>query len=157
MRHVNKVNYYYDYDLFFDNFFSSPILQDNLLDQQTYACTTVHCTHKDPPPCAKNKLCQPGETIVQQPSTRLFTRWHDKCDVAFLSTDVSPKEPAWIVQKREKHGCIDQTVQFHSLYTVGSSHESGITTSLGSFLMLLLYEHQRKNHQRTRNNEPLFR
>jgi len=32
-----------------------------------------------------------------------------------------------------KHGRIDQADQFHASYTVGSSHESGITTSLGSF------------------------
>ena len=48
--------------VFFDNFFSSPILLEHLLDQQTYTCSTVRCTRRDLPPCAKNKLHQPGET-----------------------------------------------------------------------------------------------
>ena len=67
-----------NHHLFFDNFFSSPILLDHLLDQQTYACSTVRCTRKDLPPCAKNKLRRPGETIVRQRSNLLFTKWHDK-------------------------------------------------------------------------------
>ena len=58
----------------FDNFFSSPILSEHLLDQQTYTCSTVRCTHRDLPPCAKNKLHQPGETVVRQRGSLLLTK-----------------------------------------------------------------------------------
>ena len=84
--------------VFCDNFFFSLILLDHLLDQETYACSTVQCTRRDLPPCARNKLHQPRETIVRQRGS-LFTKWHDKRDVAFLSTNVSPNEPSRIVQR----------------------------------------------------------
>ena len=35
-----------NHHVFFDNFFSSPILLGHLLDQQTYACSTVQCTRR---------------------------------------------------------------------------------------------------------------
>ena len=35
-----------NHHLFFDNYFSSPILLDHLLDQQTYSRSTVRCTRK---------------------------------------------------------------------------------------------------------------
>ena len=63
-----------NYHAFFDNFFSSPILLEHLLAQQTYACLTVRCVRKDLPPCAKNKLRQPGETVVHQRGNLLFTK-----------------------------------------------------------------------------------
>ena len=54
----------------FDNFFSSPIRLDHLLDQQTYTCSTVQCTRKDLPLCAKNKFHQPStEEPPTNPST----------------------------------------------------------------------------------------
>ena len=98
-------------------------------------------------PCAKNKLCQPGQTITQQRGSLKFTKWHDKRDVAFLSTNVSPEEPSRTVQ-RKKNGRnidvqkphvsdvytanmerVDRADQFHSYYTVGRQ--------FGFFLMLL--------------------
>ena len=90
--------------VFFDNLFSSPVLLDNLLAQHTYACLTVRCTHKDLPPCANNKLRKPGQTITRQRGILLFTKWHDKRDVAFLSTNVLPEEPSPTVQRKKwKH------------------------------------------------------
>ena len=82
-----------NHHVFFDNFFSSPILLEHLLDQQTYTCSTVRCTPRDLPPRAKNKLHQPGETVVRQRGSLLLTKWHDKRDVVFLSTNVLPNEP----------------------------------------------------------------
>ena len=82
-----------NHHVFFDNFFSSPILLEHLLDQQTYTCLTVRCTRRDLPSCSKNKLHQPEETVVRQRGSLLLTKWHDKRDVAFLSTNVLPNEP----------------------------------------------------------------
>ena len=35
-----------NHHVFFDNFFSSPILLEHLLDQQPYTCSTVRCMHR---------------------------------------------------------------------------------------------------------------
>ena len=59
----------------------------------TYACGTVRCNRKDLPPCAKHKL-RFGEIARAQRSQLVFTKWHDKRDVAFLSINVSPDEPS---------------------------------------------------------------
>ena len=42
--------------IFFDNFFTSTKLMEDLLAQDTYACGTVRSNRRDLPPCAKNKL-----------------------------------------------------------------------------------------------------
>ena len=41
--------------------------------------------------------------ITQQRGNLLFVKWHDKRDVAFLSTNVLPEEPSRTVQ-RKKNG-----------------------------------------------------
>lgn len=73
-----------NHHLFFDNYFSSPSLLDHLLDQQTYASSTVRHTRKDLPPCTKNKLRQLGETVIWQRESCLFTKWHNKRDLALI-------------------------------------------------------------------------
>ena len=73
-----------NHHLFFDNYLSSPSLLDHLLDQQTYARSTERCTRKDLPPCTKNKLRQLGETVIWQRESRLFTKWHNKRDLALI-------------------------------------------------------------------------
>ena len=165
-----------NHHLFFDNFFSSPILLDHLLDQQTYACSTVRCTRKDLPPCAKNKLRRPGETIVRQRSNLLFTKWHDKRDVAFLSTNVSPEEPSRVVQRTKNGrnieirkprvsdlytanmGGVDRADQFRSFYTVGRQSRKWyryifwfVFNVAACNAYILECEHRRKNHPRTRS------
>ena len=79
--------------IFFDNFFTSTRLLDHLFAQNTYACGTVRSNRKDLPPCAKHKL-RFGEMARAQRGQLVFTKWHDKRDVAFLSTNVSPDEPS---------------------------------------------------------------
>ena len=77
--------------IFFDNFFTSTRLLDHLFAQNTYACGTVRCNRKDLPPSPKHKL-RFGEMARAQCSQLVFTKWHDKRDVAFRSTNVSPDE-----------------------------------------------------------------
>ena len=57
---------------------------------------------KDLPPCAKNKLKQ-GEKVCAQRGKIIFTKWHDKRDISFLSTNVLPSEPSHLVP-RKKNG-----------------------------------------------------
>ena len=73
---------------------------EDLLAQDTYACGTVRSNRKDLPPCAKNKLKQ-GEKVYAQRGKLVFTKWHDKRDVSFLSTNVLPSEAPRIVQRRK--------------------------------------------------------
>ncbi|KAK3735138.1 hypothetical protein QZH41_000008 [Actinostola sp. cb2023] len=123
--------------LYFDNFFSSPKLVQHLEEQNTYACSTVRCNRKEMPPCAKDKLRQPGELLRMQKGNLLFTKWHDKRDVAFLSTNVSPREPPRRVQRKKGErnfeidkpnvadvytkymGGVDQADQLRSYYYAG--------------------------------------
>ncbi|KAK3741427.1 hypothetical protein QZH41_003983 [Actinostola sp. cb2023] len=123
--------------LFFDNFFSSTRLVEHLQLQNTYACATVRPNRKDLPVCAKNKLKQPGELVVQQKGTVLYTKWHDKRDVNFISTNVSPFEQHRMVERKvkgqqieitkpyvsdlytAKMGGVDRADQLRSSYTVG--------------------------------------
>ena len=52
--------------ILFDNFFPSPMLQEHLEHQQTYACSTVQYNHKGLPNCANQKLTRPGELVQAQ-------------------------------------------------------------------------------------------
>ena len=52
------------------------------------------------PTCAKNKLTRPGELAQAQKENIVFTKWHDKQDVAFLATNVSPGEASRTVQRK---------------------------------------------------------
>ena len=88
--------------IFFDNFFTSTKLMEDLLAQDTYACGTVRSNRKDLPPCAKNKLKQ-GEKVSAQRGKIIFTKWHDKRDISFLSSNVLPSEPSRLVP-RKKNG-----------------------------------------------------
>ncbi|KAK3729731.1 hypothetical protein QZH41_002045 [Actinostola sp. cb2023] len=124
--------------LFFDNYFSGMRLFEHLLMQNTYACATVRPNRKDLPLCAKAKLKEPGDLKVRQKGENiLFTKWHDKRDVSFLSSNVSPDEPNREVERMvkgkritivkpyvsdlytSKMGGVDRADQLRSSYTVG--------------------------------------
>ena len=70
------------------NFFSSPVLLEYLKLQQTYACSTVRYNCKGLPACASNKLTRLGQLVQAQKKNIVFTKWHDKRDVAVLATNV---------------------------------------------------------------------
>ena len=95
--HVNK-----NHHVYFDNFLLSLVLLIHLELQQTYACSTFRCNHKGLPACASNKLTRPGQLVQAQKGNIVFTKWHDKRDVAFLATNVSPGEASRTVQRKEK-------------------------------------------------------
>ncbi|XP_022795221.1 piggyBac transposable element-derived protein 4-like [Stylophora pistillata] len=103
--------------IFFDNFFSSSFLFDCLLAQNTYACGTVCCNRKDLPPCAIRKLTQ-GDIATAQHGLLVFTKWHDKQEISFLSKNVSHSEPSRPVQQKKKGNVIEiQKPQVAHVYT----------------------------------------
>ena len=126
-----------NHHLFFDNFFSSVKLFDHLLSQDTYACATVQSNRKEMPRCAKQKLKQPGQLIWAQKGKLLFTKWHDRRDINFLSTNVSPAIAPRLVERKikrqvvkiekpyvsnlytSKMGEVDQADQLRSYYYTG--------------------------------------
>ena len=61
-----------NHHVYFDNFFSSPVLLEHLELQQTYACSTVRCNHKGLPACASNKLTRPGQLVQAQKGNIVF-------------------------------------------------------------------------------------
>ena len=75
--------------IFCDNFFSGTRLFEHLLAQNTFICRTVQNNWRDLPPCTKDKLTQ-GQLVQAQKGNILYTKWHDKKDVSFISTNVSP-------------------------------------------------------------------
>ena len=84
--------------VYFDNIFSSPVLLEHLELQQTCAFSTVRCNRKGLLACASNKLTRPGQLVQAQKGNIVFTKWHDKRDVAFLATNVSPGEASRTVR-----------------------------------------------------------
>ena len=72
---------------------------------------------KDLLPCAKQKLKQ-GEIVTAQRGALVFTKWHDKQDISFLYTNVSPSEPSRPVQQKKKGQNIEiQKLRVADVYT----------------------------------------
>ena len=111
---------------------SSPKLLDNLLSQETYACLTVWLNRKELPPCSTMKLTEAREMVCQQWAKLLFTKWHDKRDISFLSTNVSTGTVMWKGRSKDSNsktaleslytlnmGGVDQADHLRSSYYVG--------------------------------------
>ena len=77
-------------------------LLQHLESNDTYACAIVRVNCTDLPPCAKDKLRAAGEKVVRQRGNIVFTKWHNKRDVSFLSTNCSPLAPDVDVQRQPK-------------------------------------------------------
>ena len=116
-------------------FFSSVKLLEHLESNDTYACATVRVNRMDLPPCAKDKLRAAGKKVVRQKGNVVFTKWHDKRDVSFLSTNCSPlapdvdvqrhnqniAKPAVVAQYNKNKGGVDLADQLRKYYSVGRS------------------------------------
>ena len=132
----------------------------------------VRCTRKELPACAKAKLRQPGQTVVRQRGSLLFTKWHNKRDVAFLSTNVSPEGPSQTVQRKKNRrnveiqkpcvsdvytanmAGVDCADQFRSYFTVGRQSQKWYRYIFWYLFKvaacngyILECEHRRRNHQ----------
>lgn len=84
-----------NHHLFFDNYFNSVVLQEELLKRSTYSCGTIRVNRKDWPKdlvfnqrTPKAKRLKAGETRVKQKGDMVATVWQDKRTVAVLSTGI---------------------------------------------------------------------
>ena len=76
------------YHVYFDNFFTSVPLVRELAQHRTLACGTVRMNRKElPADVKKTKLKVPGDLLTRQSGNLLLTMWHDKRQVAVLSTN----------------------------------------------------------------------
>ena len=89
--------------LYFDNFFNSAVLMEELLKVGTYGCGTLRANRypgQYKVGRASIKL-RPGEIRQLQKGNLLATVWYDKRHVAILSTNCQPNETV-TVQRRTK-------------------------------------------------------
>ncbi|GFS10706.1 PiggyBac transposable element-derived protein 4-like [Elysia marginata] len=92
--------------VFFDNFFSSVKLVEDLLKEKTTCCGTIRPNRKGwPLPSQKQK---PGEVKMKQKGQLVAVQWTDKRQVNILSNNSDPKMVS--AQSRSKQGVIDVQV-----------------------------------------------
>lgn len=78
---------------FYDNFFSSVGLAEELLRRRTRCCGTVRTNRKGWPKeldSKKTKKMKRGETKMLQKGELLATVWYDKKPISILSTAIPP-------------------------------------------------------------------
>ena len=129
---MNMMQPYFDkqHHVYFDRFFASPKLTDDLEQRGTYSCSTVMLNRRGLPAGAKKtKLKQRGEVEFKQKGNALLTIWKDKRQVSVLSTNSNaemvavgnpPKLKPSAIQHYNAHmGGVDLADQLRSYYKVG--------------------------------------
>ena len=89
--------------LYFDNFFNSQEVVEELLKVETYACGALQA-NRYPPPFKTGRQSiklKCGETRQLQKGNQLVTVWFDKRQVAVLSSNLNPNQTI-TVQRRMK-------------------------------------------------------
>ncbi|XP_056001537.1 piggyBac transposable element-derived protein 4-like [Ostrea edulis] len=80
------------YHVYFDNYFTSVKLMEDLLAQKIYPCGTVRTNRRGFPNDLKGRLrMQRGESKIRQKGNLTASVWQDKKPVAFLSTLSYPR------------------------------------------------------------------
>ena len=86
-----------NHQLFFDNFFTSPVLVKELLQRKTYACGTCRVNRKGWPKdlvfsqkTKKSQRMKPGDVQIRQDGPVVETAWQDKHTITVLSSRVQP-------------------------------------------------------------------
>ena len=74
------------YRVFTDNFYSSPALFRDLLEEGFEACGTLRSNRKGIPDDVKTAQLRKGETQFSKDDYFLFMKWRDKRDVLMMST-----------------------------------------------------------------------
>uniref|UniRef100_A0A2C9KGK8 PiggyBac transposable element-derived protein domain-containing protein n=1 Tax=Biomphalaria glabrata TaxID=6526 RepID=A0A2C9KGK8_BIOGL len=91
------------HEVYFDNFFSSLKLAEDLLERKTYSCATIRARRKGwPLPKSKQKK---GDLKMRQKGLIVATQWTDKRQVNILSTNSDPVMTT--VERRSKTGMLD--------------------------------------------------
>ena len=115
---------------YFDNFFSSPeLMEDLLFDKQTYACGTVRRNRKGLPKFDGKKMGK-GDIIVHQKgeSNLMLTTWKDKREINVLSTNSSPLEPPRNIIRRGKKG-VQEVVEKPAVVCLYNAYMIGVDLS----------------------------
>ena len=86
--------------LYVDNFYSSPILFDDLLEKEILACGTVRHDRRGLP--SHTKGLNRGEAEFKKCGDLTFVHWKDKRDVFCLSTFHSAKMEPFTTRRREE-------------------------------------------------------
>jgi len=108
--------------LYFDNFFMSLHLLEELLRKGTYCCGTLRANRYSDVYKTKRGGRQKGIKLNNgdmrqlQKGSMFITLWHDKRQIALLSTTCSPNEQV-TVQRRQRNLRITRTSGFLHLYT----------------------------------------
>ena len=129
---MNMMQPYFDkqHHVYFDRFFASPKLTNDLEQRGTYSCSTVMLNRRGLPAGAKKtKLKQRGEVEFKQKGNALLTIWKDKRQVSVLSTNSNAKmvavgnppklKPSAIQHYNAHMGGVDLADQLRSYYKVG--------------------------------------
>lgn len=135
-----------NHHVFFDNFFTSARLMDQLLEKGTYSAGTVRSNRKGLPEefkKPKSLKMKAGEFKQMQRGDITATVWHDKRDVYVLSTNCNPLETVPKVRRSSKKslekvevqcplpikiyndfmGGVDLSDQKRSYYSVGKKNK----------------------------------
>lgn len=128
-----------NHHFYYDRFFSSVKLAEDLLQQNTYSCSTIMPNRKGWPASLKSKAIKAlkmksGDVTMLQKGNLVATVWKDKRPVILLSTNCNarmvtvsrrapggPKDieiPESVETYNQWMGGVDLTDQLHSYYTV---------------------------------------
>ncbi|XP_067826911.1 piggyBac transposable element-derived protein 4-like isoform X1 [Heptranchias perlo] len=117
-----------NHHIYFDRFFTYPVLMEHLEKSGTKACATTHLNRKGLPAEAKKiKLKKQGDVRFFQKGSLLLTIWKDKRQVALLSTNQNSKmigcsgtlKPQAVIEYNKYMGGVDISDQMRSYYPVG--------------------------------------
>ena len=107
-----------NYQLFFDNFFTTCHLLETLQTQHLYACGTTRSNRRGFPDTLKQVSLERGETAFCQRGDLVASVWMDKKPVTMLST-LAPADVTHTAQRRQRDGtcssvqCTDVVVLYN--------------------------------------------
>ena len=91
MRLSRRYHYQFRH-LYFDNFFSSVNLLEDLLAKDVYACATIRKNRAQLPQMIKTPgRLQRGQGVMSQKGNIVCVVWHDKRDVRVISSNSQPR------------------------------------------------------------------
>lgn len=88
--------------LYFDNFFTSPALVNELCDQGIYAVATVRKDRKNMPVLKDDKSMKRGDIDFHFSDQVTALKWYDNKAVCLLSTNLEESKSVSNVQRRQK-------------------------------------------------------
>uniref|UniRef100_A0A1B6FUY6 PiggyBac transposable element-derived protein domain-containing protein n=1 Tax=Cuerna arida TaxID=1464854 RepID=A0A1B6FUY6_9HEMI len=88
--------------IFMDNWYSSPLLYQRLLEQKTFAVGTVRCNRKNFPKEVATQKLSKGELTFMSCNNVLCLKWQDRKTVSMLSTVHSTPDYVEVTSQRGK-------------------------------------------------------